>query len=104
MRSARAAGMLSAGGAGMRSAGGFSPGGACGLGWGGEARPFGYLVPVAVDLGEVLAAVMGTAGGIDGDVQVRAAGSVPAQVAPAAVGFLPRQADRPGVLGGQPGR
>src|SRR6185437_16422589 len=71
----RGSGALSAGGAGMQ-AGGFSPGGACGLGWGGEAGPFGYLVPVAVDLGEVFPAVMGTADGVDGDVQVRAAGSV----------------------------
>ena len=47
---------------------------------------------------------MGTAGGVDGDVQVGPAGSVLAQVAPAAVGFLPRQAGRPGVLGGQSGR
>src|SRR5262249_8654706 len=77
---------------------------AMGGGGGGQAGPFGYLVPVAVDLGEVLPAVLGAAGGVDGDVQVRAAGSVPGLRVPAAVGLLPRQAGRPGVLGGQPRR
>src|SRR6185437_6508774 len=40
--------------AGARRAGGFSAGWAGGRRGGGQAGPFGYLVPVAVDLGEVL--------------------------------------------------
>ena len=46
---------------------------------------------------------MGAAGGVDGDVQVRPAGSILGQ-APAAVRLLPRQAARHGAVGGQPGR
>src|SRR5581483_9430380 len=63
---------------------------------GGNAAPFGNLGPVAVDLGEVRPAVMGTAGGVDGDVQVGTAGT--ASLAPAAVRLLPRQAVRHGAV------
>jgi hypothetical protein len=44
---------------------------------------------------------MGAAGGVDGHVQVGAAGFGP--LAPAAVGFLPGQAARHGAVGGQAG-
>ena len=78
---------------------GLSAGGARGGGRGGVAASFGDLLPVAVDLGEIRPAVMGTAGGVDGYVQVGAAG-----IAPAAVRLLPRQAARHGAVGGQAGR
>ena len=61
------------GGGGPLGGGG---GGAGTMAGSGHATSFGNLIPVAVDLGEVLPAVMGAAGGVDADVQVRAARAV----------------------------
>jgi len=76
-------------------------GGAGSLGGGTQHGPFCDLIPIAVDLSEIIPAVMGAAGGIDGHVQVGAAGFSP--LTPAAVGFLPGQAARHGAVGGQAG-
>jgi hypothetical protein len=62
-------------------------------------RPFPYEFPVTVDLAEVLAAVRGAAGRVDGDVQVGAARGL----APAAVRFLPGEGGRDRRLVGQAG-
>ena len=42
-------------------------------GGGTQHGPFGHLIPVAVDLGEIIAPVMSAAAGVDGHVQVGAA-------------------------------
>jgi hypothetical protein len=82
-----------------RRARGWGPGGVTGMGYHG---PFSQFFPVAVDLSEVIPTVIGTAGGVDGDVQVGPADLRP--LAEAAVGLLPRQAARRGTVGGQAGR
>src|SRR5580693_6070812 len=97
---------LAKGGGGLagREHGG-SGSGWSGSGWGAwsggggtQHGPFGYLIPVAVDLGEIIAPVMGAAGGVDAHVQVGTA-----DLGQAAVGLLPGQAAGPGAVGGQAG-
>jgi len=118
--SAIAAGAQDAGGVGMaecrrrRYCG--APGASRPVGRGGRRRGPGKPVrsaissQSAVDLGEVLPAVMGAAGGVDGDVQVRAAGSVLTHVwpsrrrVPATAGRLAWRPRRPAPSPGRPAR
>ena len=70
-----------------------------------HARPrdaCGHLLPVAVDLVEVAAAVGAAALLVHAPVEVDTTGAGPRRGHPA-VGLLPDQADRPGVLAGQTG-